>query len=553
MNVRAGFGVRTTATTVIVLVAFAAATLHALAYAGVTSDDAFISLRYAENLLAGEGLRYNAGREPVEGFSNPLFTLAAAALMAAGVDALVAVKALGLVGLLAAVASAAGLARLAAGAPAAALAAVLVAASPFCAFWSMAGLETTTHAALVAAAVLAVSVELRRSGSRWSPLLCVAVAASRPEGVVLVAALAAIGLLLADDRRAAARAWTLGFAAPAAALLLARWLYYGAFVANTGAAKVFVGPEATRSGLAYLAAFATDGGGFVFAAAVAGAAVCLRRGGAARVVALVASSAVFAQAAFVLLVGRDFMPGFRFLVPVYPLLAVLAAGLAAPLGFARAAPGAAEASSFAQTTAGRRAAVALAMVVVGAAGWVGQSAALERHPLRFWLLRDGAPATLAERLSLAGTPWDAHRRVGAYIRERARPGDVLAVTEAGIIPYYAGIETVDLIGLNDRAIAAGLARAMRADDREAARRAWGEELAARVFARRPRWIVLDGSLSSGLVAFRPRLDVGYWITSHPEFRDYRRATVAWMYRAEDVGTGEDRADVVFVRREQGEP
>ena len=103
MNVRAGFGVRTTATTVIVLVAFAAATLHALAYAGVTSDDAFISLRYAENLLAGEGLRYNAGREPVEGFSNPLFTLAAAALMAAGVDALVAVKALGLVGLLAAV------------------------------------------------------------------------------------------------------------------------------------------------------------------------------------------------------------------------------------------------------------------------------------------------------------------------------------------------------------------------------------------------------------------------------------------------------------------
>lgn len=38
------------------------------------SDDAFISYRYAANLLAGNGLVFNAG-EPVEGYSNFLYTL----------------------------------------------------------------------------------------------------------------------------------------------------------------------------------------------------------------------------------------------------------------------------------------------------------------------------------------------------------------------------------------------------------------------------------------------------------------------------------------------
>lgn len=39
-----------------------------------TSDDAFISFRYARNLVEGKGLVYNAG-ERVEGFSNFLWTM----------------------------------------------------------------------------------------------------------------------------------------------------------------------------------------------------------------------------------------------------------------------------------------------------------------------------------------------------------------------------------------------------------------------------------------------------------------------------------------------
>ncbi|MBI5020310.1 MAG: hypothetical protein HZB59_02645 [Ignavibacteriales bacterium] len=47
--------------------------IHAYHYAFV-NDDAFISFRYAENLVAGNGLAYNAG-ERVEGYTNFLWTL----------------------------------------------------------------------------------------------------------------------------------------------------------------------------------------------------------------------------------------------------------------------------------------------------------------------------------------------------------------------------------------------------------------------------------------------------------------------------------------------
>ncbi|MFN9706963.1 MAG: hypothetical protein ACK595_19380, partial [Planctomycetota bacterium] len=65
------------------------------------SDDAFISLRYAERLLAGDGLTWTDG-ERVEGYSNLLWVLAVAALhgvlhdgLGLGVDLVAAARLLG--------------------------------------------------------------------------------------------------------------------------------------------------------------------------------------------------------------------------------------------------------------------------------------------------------------------------------------------------------------------------------------------------------------------------------------------------------------------------
>ena len=58
------------------------------------SDDSFISLRYAERLLQGDGLTFTDG-ERVEGYSNLLWVLLTAGLGALGMDLVAAARLLG--------------------------------------------------------------------------------------------------------------------------------------------------------------------------------------------------------------------------------------------------------------------------------------------------------------------------------------------------------------------------------------------------------------------------------------------------------------------------
>src|SRR5690348_6795119 len=59
---------------------FALFVIHGLRFGGWLIDDAGISFAYARNLAAGAGLVAQAGHAPVEGFSNPLWTLLIALL-----------------------------------------------------------------------------------------------------------------------------------------------------------------------------------------------------------------------------------------------------------------------------------------------------------------------------------------------------------------------------------------------------------------------------------------------------------------------------------------
>ncbi len=61
-----------------------------------TCDDAFISFRYAKNLVEGKGLVYNLG-ERVEGYTNFLWTMLIAGGMKLGVDPIKLTKALGII------------------------------------------------------------------------------------------------------------------------------------------------------------------------------------------------------------------------------------------------------------------------------------------------------------------------------------------------------------------------------------------------------------------------------------------------------------------------
>ena len=68
--------------------------VHAFVYDAI-SDDAFIILRYAQNLLSGDGLVWNVG-ERVEGYTSFLWTLLVAGLGFVGLDLVFATRGLAL-------------------------------------------------------------------------------------------------------------------------------------------------------------------------------------------------------------------------------------------------------------------------------------------------------------------------------------------------------------------------------------------------------------------------------------------------------------------------
>jgi hypothetical protein len=157
-------------------------------------DDAFVSLRYADNLVSGHGLVYNPG-ERVEGYTNLLWTLALAGALAAGAPDLASAEWMGIAGY-------AGLALLLFafrwrrhrrdGTACLPLAAGAVLVSGDFHDWASGGLETSLFTLLAAAGVL---LSLRaEEGVRRALAAGVALsllALTRPDGVLFAAAAAA--------------------------------------------------------------------------------------------------------------------------------------------------------------------------------------------------------------------------------------------------------------------------------------------------------------------------------------------------------------------------
>ncbi len=123
-----------------------------------TQDDAYISYRYARNLVEGVGLVYNPG-EYVEGFTNLLWTLLVAAGLAVGLEAKAVAPALGLASGVALLVATFGYARTGLArqrAWLAALAPALVLCSTAFPRWSTSGMETRLFGFLVLGAALLV-------------------------------------------------------------------------------------------------------------------------------------------------------------------------------------------------------------------------------------------------------------------------------------------------------------------------------------------------------------------------------------------------------------
>ncbi len=444
-------------------------------------DDAYIVYRYAENLALGRGFVFNEG-ERVEGVSCFLWTLLLAGAARAGLPLPQAAPLLTFAAGLASLLLLPGTSARARGRARPDRwdhgAAALVAAHPAFAYWSVGALETAPYALLLLLALRA-SLRGKPGGAGAGSAVFAGLALwTRPEAPLLAAGLAA------DRGVGAGRRWAraaLPFAAIVAAiflpLLLFRILYFGEWLPNTYYAKTGFGPlESARIGAIYLARFfcsvVPSFGEENFALALAGCAAVASlvvygisrpglRGAAILAAALLAAT---------LVEGGDWMVLHRFLVPALPMLATLSAAAAGEWTL-----GARRGRSLA--AAGLAALLLASFVVAGVRA------------------RDGARGL---RVNAEGYR-EAHHAVARFLAERARPGDVVALMDVGIVGYESGLRVLDISGLTDREIARAPGGFLAKDYPPGA-----------ILDREPRFLVLvDGFPIDTRIALDPRFLASY--------------------------------------------
>jgi hypothetical protein len=155
-----------------------------------TTDDAFITLRYAQHWAGGDGITWNVGDAPVEGYSNFAYVALAAAALTLGLDAAALLKALGVVAALATAWLAYRIARRQVSPLLATVPGVVFLAFPGTVWWTVSGLETPVYVAVVLAAVLAFGrgVDPPHGGVGWLVVAGTLVAVAgvvRPEGPIV--------------------------------------------------------------------------------------------------------------------------------------------------------------------------------------------------------------------------------------------------------------------------------------------------------------------------------------------------------------------------------
>jgi arabinofuranosyltransferase len=399
-------------------------------------DDAFISFRYAHNLVYAHELTWNPGSgERLEGYTNFLWTILMAAPIALGIDPVPASKCLGLLFALGTLlvtwrlAMSVLLSR-----RAATLTIILLGTNYTFSAFATGGLETQMQTFLVVSgACLAFAAERHGAAviGRYAALsgVCAAALLTRLDSTIPFAVFyvyllwSLIERASPAGRRAAAGA---SLVIPAM-LVVGAWLvwkhaYYGALLPNSYYARAdALSFKILKEGSFYLFEFLLSYGllPFVFLA------IFSLKGLLAKREMRVFACAIVLWFLYAVTVGGDFME-FRFLVPALPFAFIVITALIEGLAETRV----------------RMALIAMILLcsLFHAASFPG---ARGIEPVR--KMRD-----------YVGEKNGNWREVGIALGELfpACEGHVvIATTAAGAIPYYSHLPTVDMFGINDRWVA----------------------------------------------------------------------------------------------------
>jgi hypothetical protein len=295
-----------------------------------TVDDSYISYRYARNLVKGLGLVYNAG-ERIEGYTNFLWTLILAGGIELGIDPDVLAKGLGASSAFGTI----GLTYLLSGkllpyATAPCTATWLLASTIVLTGWSVFGLETGFFVCLVLAGTYLFFLEnpeltpaavparaVSKSEFPWSGVVFALAGLTRPEAPLFLGLL----MLFLGRRFFGKKNLVRGavFVGPLVLHLLWRRSYYGAWLPNTFTAKTGNLDWQLAVGLRYVLNYVSDAGFVVYLAVIGAAVGLLQR----RRDILAITAVTVATAGYVVLVGGDWMKGYRFMAPFEPFCFLL--------------------------------------------------------------------------------------------------------------------------------------------------------------------------------------------------------------------------------------
>lgn len=407
-------------------------------------DDAMISMRYAKNLAQGMGAVFNAGQR-VEGFSNPLWMLAMAAVHLVVKDPAttsLAVQVIGALLLGGTVLQAGRLALLLSDDDRFARWATMLLCATFYPlnFWTLHGMEVGLLAFLATlAAVQATQAVKSARFSAWPAVLLAVAMLARADALVLAVALT-LSCLGACRLRPIRPVLAAGGAILASALLQTgtRLAYYGRWLPNTYDLKMTGIPPLVRAGYGVfvLAHFLQDI--FWLPALLVAAAPLLRR---SRL--LVPSLGLIgAQVAYDIWVGGDAwetpaIGANRFLSTVAPIAIALSA--VAARDAVDWLIGHLEAPSW-RLERLRGAFAGLLLAIVGATA----TGAFQLQHLRLMLALDPDRDALTCQHFI---------RQALALEPLAGPQATVAVTNAGTLPYFFDRTTIDILGKMDPHIA----------------------------------------------------------------------------------------------------
>jgi hypothetical protein len=380
-------------------------------------DDAFIFFRYAENLNSGDGLVYNVG-ERVEGYTSFSWVILMAVGDLAGFNIIIFSKITGLI-------FAFGCILLTAFSYKFTDVITTVTASTATFFlgttgiflpWGVSGAETTMFAFLVLLSVL-YYLSIRSSGSPRDFSLLGAIAGvstlTRPEGAIIFLVIILDQILHSQTRKRSVYLYSIFFF-----ILLViphfiwRLIYYGYPLPNPFYAKVGFGLSQVLRGLRYMVKFGIPAL-LIILPLIDPVFIndFLRRQRIMYPMFII----VIVYTLYIIIVGGDFVPGVRFFAPVMALICILSASTIGVVFNRKIIP------------------FLISITIL-----------YNIYMLNFYYI---TPQMVTEPVTEAG------REVGLWLKNNAAPDAVIATNTAGSIPYYSGLKTIDMLGLNDAHIA----------------------------------------------------------------------------------------------------